>query len=824
MAHPSPSAFLTAPSPSPFLNNTSAHTPSAAPHPLPASFFPSAAALSPAPPPPAAARPSPLPSSSSALAPPRPPPATRPGAPPTLASARGAGLTVEDPTVEAARALGVLLGTGGGAGGEGAEGAEGLLDRVEREAEELLAGYERAFDEGGTAGAPDPSPSLTSLTALLSLLSRSSLGGFVPPSSSSSASSAAGLPPPTLSQAHIDAASTRVGELFREVQRVLANEPRGEGEESPAEFGEEGEAAGGCEEGGRKRPRLAGGTDADEDEADETQEQEQDARDALFDPLDGVFRCPACLWEVVEGECQGPEGCGAEVVVTEEMQRVDEELSYATHSLAHSPSRLPPLTPSPSSLALPTLLENLNVPPSMSLRYALSFSPLYGLVALADGPLRERYGVSTSAVQAVSLPVAGSCGAEVVKVDVPRPWKIHLGRGPLPAALMHDPEEDGRGFMEDLLDEVVEEQLWRGQERGAGGKEGREKVQVWTDGEDVFFEDGRKKKKHLGAVLEAALEAEGEQGEAPAEEEGKARIPLEWVTLAEETWVHPSELAAQPGMGEGWVLGEERDAEGRVRWVEWVTRVRGRGEGEEWEGDDEDGEGEEEEEETEETEEGEEEAAAMETDEEGSAVVGAAAEEEEEEEGDESDIDTAAVDDLAIDPSLPSSRSSAIATDSEPDDDAARGDRHSRASFVNRPRDQVPPVVRAGEEPPAAADEGVMAYRRVGGRNPKAVPARFSEPGYEPNYDALNRAVGHARRLSRNAVDQPREVNSGQFASTSTERSPDEQQERDERYFGKGGTVDVYGLTVPRRVYNALKGLELDGKEAWVEALKALSD
>ncbi|GAA5842145.1 hypothetical protein JCM11251_006539 [Rhodosporidiobolus azoricus] len=170
--HPSnsPSAFLTAPSPSPFLT---AHSPAHPPRPSPARAHP----------------------------------------PPTLTSTR-AGLTVDDPTVEAARTVGVLLGTQ-----TGGVGKEGLLDRVEKEVEQLLTAYERAFEAGEpAAGTGSPLSSLPSLQSLLSLLSRSSVGGFIPPQPSSAPPE--GLPPPTLSQSHIDAAGSRVGELFKEVQRV----------------------------------------------------------------------------------------------------------------------------------------------------------------------------------------------------------------------------------------------------------------------------------------------------------------------------------------------------------------------------------------------------------------------------------------------------------------------------------------------------------------------------------------------------------------------------------------------------------------------------
>ncbi|BGP20668.1 hypothetical protein JCM10213v2_008831 [Rhodosporidiobolus nylandii] len=149
-----------------------------------------------------------------------PPPPARSLRAPTASARTGpaAGLSVEDPSVEARRAVGVLLGAGANGVTAAENGAEGLLERVERDIEGLLDAYERAFEEGG-AGI-DISQSLASLTSLLSLLSRSSLGGFVPSASpSSSTSSAAPIPPRTLEQSDVDAASARVQELFREVQR-----------------------------------------------------------------------------------------------------------------------------------------------------------------------------------------------------------------------------------------------------------------------------------------------------------------------------------------------------------------------------------------------------------------------------------------------------------------------------------------------------------------------------------------------------------------------------------------------------------------------------
>ncbi|GAA6011179.1 hypothetical protein JCM10207_005528 [Rhodosporidiobolus poonsookiae] len=198
MNHPSPASFLTG-SPAAFTAPTPAAAASAF---SPPAFAPSPAAA-------AAARPSPLPPTAQ-LAVPR---STRP--PASARTGPAQGLHVEDPQVEARRAVGVLLGAAAvsdAANGahDGVKDADGLLDRVQRDVDELFDAYEHAFDGGP---AIDPSQSLASLTALLSLLSRSAAGGFVPPSSPHSA-------PLELSAAHLEAASKRAQDLFREVQRV----------------------------------------------------------------------------------------------------------------------------------------------------------------------------------------------------------------------------------------------------------------------------------------------------------------------------------------------------------------------------------------------------------------------------------------------------------------------------------------------------------------------------------------------------------------------------------------------------------------------------
>ncbi|GEM11295.1 hypothetical protein Rt10032_c14g5312 [Rhodotorula toruloides] len=120
-------------------------------------------------------------------------------------STGGHGIVVEEPSVEATRNVGVLLGVG-------TEG-EGLLDRVEKEVEAVLTAYERAFEVGNAAQAEsDPSTALSTLSSLVALLSRSSVGGFVP--------SAASPPDTILSQTHLDQANERSRALYMQLKNV----------------------------------------------------------------------------------------------------------------------------------------------------------------------------------------------------------------------------------------------------------------------------------------------------------------------------------------------------------------------------------------------------------------------------------------------------------------------------------------------------------------------------------------------------------------------------------------------------------------------------
>ncbi|TNY20094.1 hypothetical protein DMC30DRAFT_417275 [Rhodotorula diobovata] len=173
----------------------------------------------------------PSPLSASILAPPPAPaprqpsraPSTRPSLAPTHAPHPVASLAAistatphsADPVTDARRTLALLLGTGG-AGDTSTVTTEGLLDRVQRDVESLLDAYDHAFDPPSLSSSRnpvDPSHALDSLDALVSLLARSSPGGFVPSST----------PDGPLSQAHLDRASERAQALFREGVRVREN-------------------------------------------------------------------------------------------------------------------------------------------------------------------------------------------------------------------------------------------------------------------------------------------------------------------------------------------------------------------------------------------------------------------------------------------------------------------------------------------------------------------------------------------------------------------------------------------------------------------------
>ncbi|GAA5990279.1 hypothetical protein JCM5350_002076 [Sporobolomyces pararoseus] len=113
------------------------------------------------------------------------------------------GISVQDPVIEARRNLALLLGTS-----DGTSTAQGLIDKLEMEVTQVLDSYEKAF-EPGTPRA-DLASMYTTLDAVISILSRSSLGGY-------SATSLAN--PPTISNSDLENATKNVQSLFKEVQR-----------------------------------------------------------------------------------------------------------------------------------------------------------------------------------------------------------------------------------------------------------------------------------------------------------------------------------------------------------------------------------------------------------------------------------------------------------------------------------------------------------------------------------------------------------------------------------------------------------------------------
>ncbi|POY75015.1 hypothetical protein BMF94_1991 [Rhodotorula taiwanensis] len=116
------------------------------------------------------------------------------------------GIHLENPTTEATRALALC------------SGPNGLVETVERDLLKLVQQAKRAYEGTGTPA--DPHAALASLSALISLLSRSALGGFVPPSSSSQVPSSAAPSGTVISQAQLDQASERSQALFKELQAV----------------------------------------------------------------------------------------------------------------------------------------------------------------------------------------------------------------------------------------------------------------------------------------------------------------------------------------------------------------------------------------------------------------------------------------------------------------------------------------------------------------------------------------------------------------------------------------------------------------------------
>lgn len=147
-------------------------------------------------------------------------------APPPLVPPPSNGTRVVDlnPTADAANALAQ---------------ATALVDQVERDLLALLDRCQAAYTDADVAPAPGRCPAsppdksyssqltpndddadsttlLNSLSSLISLLSRSALGGFVPPPSPAAAAAAS----TTLSQAQLDQVSERSQTLFKQLQAV----------------------------------------------------------------------------------------------------------------------------------------------------------------------------------------------------------------------------------------------------------------------------------------------------------------------------------------------------------------------------------------------------------------------------------------------------------------------------------------------------------------------------------------------------------------------------------------------------------------------------
>ncbi|GAA5954241.1 hypothetical protein JCM8115_003349 [Rhodotorula mucilaginosa] len=127
-------------------------------------------------------------------------------APPPPAPPPSNGTRVVDlnPTADAANALAQ---------------ATALVDKVERDLLALLDRCQAAYTDADVAPAPDSTTPLNSLSSLISLLSRSALGGFVPPAPPPSTPAAAAAST-TLSQAQLDQANERSQTLFKQLQAV----------------------------------------------------------------------------------------------------------------------------------------------------------------------------------------------------------------------------------------------------------------------------------------------------------------------------------------------------------------------------------------------------------------------------------------------------------------------------------------------------------------------------------------------------------------------------------------------------------------------------
>ncbi|GAA5822088.1 hypothetical protein JCM5353_006226 [Sporobolomyces roseus] len=119
------------------------------------------------------------------------------------------GITITDPVTEARRSLALLVGNDNQGGG--------LLDTLQVQVERALNGYERAFEEQGNQSnlSSDLETMYSTLDAIISLLSRSSLGGYSIGGKEERVTVEEGKVGP----GELERAQKLVQGLFREVQR-----------------------------------------------------------------------------------------------------------------------------------------------------------------------------------------------------------------------------------------------------------------------------------------------------------------------------------------------------------------------------------------------------------------------------------------------------------------------------------------------------------------------------------------------------------------------------------------------------------------------------
>ncbi|GAA6015654.1 hypothetical protein JCM10207_008161 [Rhodosporidiobolus poonsookiae] len=211
------------------------------------------------------------------------------------------------------------------------------------------------------------------------------------------------------------------------------------------------------EEEDAKGARAAEQPAADENDlADDDEESEVDGLAALFDPMDGVYRCaePECLWEVYHGECQR---CGTKHEVSEAMAKLDAQLDYSneTHIGDGEDDRQYPTAAADSDGAeaetdMVKQLLAAGATEAMVARYSLIWCANHGIIAIADAALRNLFDCHP--FQLVPYPAVD--GLAVMTVKEKCPWKIHLGQ----RVQLQPDDKDGRIFMEELLDEIVDEQ------------------------------------------------------------------------------------------------------------------------------------------------------------------------------------------------------------------------------------------------------------------------------------------------------------------------------------------------------------------------------